>query len=144
MKITLYKYPAIFICSILLLFLSATKAVGEDYIKNIEVGESSIKFVENEFNPPAYLYLELKNNGDKNVANLTFEISYYDAEGYLLQKAVVKNALTDSLPKKETRKYRIRLNGDVINIEHEQYPYSQHDKVGDFDIKILKIKFGRK
>ena len=128
----------------LLLCLSAKRAAGEEYIKNIDVGEANIKIDQSELPPTAYLYVELKNNGDRNVANLTFEISYYDPEGYLIEKAVVKNALTEIMPKREARKYKIRLSGDVINIEHEQYPYSQQSKVNDFDIKIINIKFTSK
>lgn len=118
--------------------------MGEEYIKNIEIGEADIKIDQSELPAVAYLYIELKNNGDKNISNLTFEISYYDAEGYLIEKSVVKNALTKTISKGEVRKYKIRLNGDVVNIEHEQYPYSQHDKVNDFDIKIKSVKLASK
>jgi hypothetical protein len=135
------KYYIIFLCSMLLLCVSAEKAMGEEYIKNIDIGESDIKIDQTEFPPVAYLYLELKNNCDKKISNLTFEISYYDTEGYLIKKATVKNALTEAIPKGETRKYKIRLNGDVMNIEHEQYPYSQRDEVNEFDIKIKSVQF---
>ena len=120
--------------------LIAKKATAEEYIKNIEMGESSIKIDQSELPPVAYLYIELKNNGDKNVSNLTFEITYYDPEGYLLEKSVLKNALTEVMPKRETRKYKIRLKGDAINTEHEEYPYSQLNKVNGFDIKIAGVK----
>ena len=128
----------------LLLCLNAGKVTGEEYTKNIETVEANIKFDQTELPPVAYLYIELKNNGDKNVSNLTFEISYYDAMGYLIKKSVVKNALTESMPKGKARKYKVRLNGDVVNLDHEQYPYSRHDKVNDFDIKIINVKFGSK
>ena len=128
----------------LLLCLNAKDIMAEEYIKNIETGDADIKIDQSEFPPVACLYMELKNNGDKKISNLTFEISYYDSEGYLIEKAVIKNALTKAMPKKEALKYKIRLNGDVMNIEHEQYPYSQLDKVKEFDIKITGVKFASK
>jgi hypothetical protein len=135
---------AIFVFAISLLFLSTVSATAEEYIKNIEVGESDIRIDKSEFPAVAYIYIALKNNGDKKVSNLTFEISYYDDEDYLIKKAVVKNALIEAIPKGETRKYKIRLNGDVVNTEHEQYPYSQHAKVNGFDIKIMSVKLASK
>ena len=138
------KYFIIFICLIALLCLSADRATGEEHIKDIEIGETDIKISQSELPPVAYLYIELKNNGDKKISNLTFEISYYDSEGYLIEKSVIKNALTKAMPKKEALKYKIRLNGDVMNTEHEQYPYSQLDKVKEFDIKIISVKFASK
>lgn len=137
-------YRIVFICLILLMSLTAGGAMAEDYIKNIETGEARIESGHNEFSPPAYLCVEFKNNGDKNIANLTFEISYYDQGGYLLKKSVIKNALIEAIPKREARKYRVRLKGDFVNTAHEQYPYEQHDKVSEFDIKIIKVKFGKK
>lgn len=136
------KYSIIFICLMLLLSLSAENAMAEEYIKNVAIGDTSIKFDQSEFPPVAYLYMKLKNNGDKNISNLTLEITYYDSEGYLIKKSAVKNALTGAMPKGEERKYKIRLSGDIVDTEHEQYPYSQQDKVNGFDVKITGIKFG--
>ena len=138
------KYPIIFVCVIFLLCLGSKRAMGEDYVKNIERGEASIDFNQNEFPHAAYLHIEFKNNGDKKIANLTFEISYYDEEGILIEKVVVKDALTETMPKGEKKKYRIRLKGDIVNIEHEQYPYSQQERVKGFDIKIISVKFASK
>lgn len=134
----------IFLCLTALLCLNAKQVMAEEYIKNIEIGESNIKMDQSELPQSAYLYVELKNNGDKNISNLNFEISYYDRDGYLIEKHAVKNALTGPLPKKETQKYRIHLNGNVINEKNAQYPYSQHDKVNEFDIKITGVKLGSK
>ena len=128
----------------LLLSLSAKSIMAEEAIKNIEIGEADVRFDQKEFPPVAYLYIELKNNSDKKVSNLTFEISYYETEGYLIQKSVLKNALTEAMKKGETRKYKIRLKGDIVNTEHEQYPYSQQNKVNGFDIKITSVKFASK
>ena len=139
-RIAKSRYSMIFICLIVLLCLSSEKAVGEEYIKNVETGEAHIKIDQNEFPPVAYLYIELKNNGDKTISNLTFEISYYETGGYLIKRAIIKNALTETIPKGEARKYKIRLNGDVMNTKNEQYPYSQHDKVSEFDVKIVSVK----
>ena len=116
------------------------KAEGDEYAKNIEIAESSISMNHQEFPTIAYLYITLKNNGDRKVTNATFEISYYGKEGYLIKKAIIKNALNDAIPARETRKYKVRLNGDVVNARNEQYPYSQEDGVGEFDIKIINVK----
>jgi len=131
----------IFICSIFLFFSGIMKAEGDEYTKNIEIAESAINIDHQEFPPVAYLYITLKNNGDRKVSNVAFEISYYGKEGYLIKKAVVKNALNDAIPAREIRKYRVRLNGDVVNIRNEQYPYSQEEEVDEFDVKIANIKF---
>lgn len=118
--------------------------MAEEYIKNIEIKEANIKFDQSEFPPAAYLYMELKNNGDKKIVNLNLEISYYDSEGYLVEKSEVKNALTEATPKGESKKYKIHLKGDIVNIEHEEYPYSKQDKVNGFDVKIKSVKLASK
>ena len=115
-------------------------AAGDEYMKNIEMTESSINIDHQEFPPVAYLCITLKNNGDRKVSNVTFEITYYGEEGYLIKKAVIKNALNDVIPAREIRKYKVRLNGNVVNTRNEQYPYSQEDAVGEFDIKITSVK----
>lgn len=117
----------------------AGSSAGEDYTKNIEIVESKISVDHKQFPAIAYLYITLKNDGNKKVSNLTFQISYYSEGGYLMKKAVVKNALNEPIPQGEERKYRIRLKGDFVNIESEQYPYSQNEEVNEFDIKILKV-----
>ena len=135
------KWRIILICSIFLSSLGVLKAEGDDYIKNIEIAESSIKIDHQEFPPVAYLCLTLKNNGDRKIYNIAFEITYYGKEGDMIMKAVVKNALNDPLPDVETRKYKVRLGGDVVNERNEKYPYSQADAVAEFDIKIRNVKF---
>ena len=138
------KRYTIFVCLMVLSYLSIGWSTGKEYIKNIEIGESDIKLDRSELPAVAYLYMELKNNGDKKISNLTFEISYYDTEGYFMEKSVVKNALTETIPEGEARKYKIRLKGDIVNIERAQYPYSQQGKVDGFDIKIISVKFASK
>lgn len=133
---------------IIFLLCSAAKIVmadtGKEYIENIEIVESSITFDYDAHPVNAYLCMELKNNGDKNVSNLTFEVSYYDEGGYLIKKAVLKNALTEALPQGEDQKCKIRLKGDIVNIEHEQYPYSRSSNVHEFKVKITDVKLARK
>ena len=125
-------------------------AADEEYVKNIEIGDASIDFNLHEFPVIAYLRAEFKNNGDKKISNLTLEIKYYDDESFLLEKAVIKDALTEAVPKGEAIpkgekvKYKIRLKGDIVNIEHEQYPYSQQEKVSRFEIKIISVRFASK
>jgi len=118
--------------------------MAKDGIENIEIIESSINFSQNDSPRAAYLYLDLKNNGDKKVANLNLEVTYYDADGYLIKRSVLKNKLTEEIPPGEIRKYKIRLRGDVVNVKHEEYPYSQQDKVGEFDVMVASVKFARK
>ena len=138
------RYYLIAICLILSFCLSAKTAAGEEYAKNIEILESRISIDYSALPSIAYLCIELKNNGDKNIANLNFEMRYNDADGYLIEKAVLKNALTETIPPGETRKYKIRLKGDIVNIEHEQYPYAHSNKVNDFHVTIKDVKFARK
>lgn len=111
--------------------------------ESVEIVDASIDIDHKQFYPVAYLCVTLKNNGDKKISNLTFEISYYDGE-YLAQKAVVKNALKEALPVEETRKYKIPLKGDFVNRENAEYPYGQHDKANEFDVKILDVKYASK
>jgi hypothetical protein len=139
-----YRYSVAFLCLAILLLSGAAVSAAGEYMNNVAIGETDIKIDQSEFPPVAYLYVELKNSGDKKIANVNFEVSYYDAEGYLLQKAVLKNALTKAMPQKGALKYKIRLKGDVLNTEHEEYPYSQLNKVGGFDIKITGVKISPK
>lgn len=134
------KYPVIFICLTLLLCMGAKRAVAEKYINNVEVGEADIKLNRSEHPPVAYLIIDFKNNGDKKISNLNFEISYYAKEGYLIDKALIKNALTEGIPRGETRKYKIPLKNDYFNTRNEQYPYSRHEEVSEFDLKITAVK----
>ena len=136
-----YKYHIIFICSIFLFSLGVMKAEGNEDVKYIEIAESAINIDHQEFPPVAYLCITLKNNGDRKVSNVALEISYYGKEGYLIKRAIIKNALNDTIPAREIRKYKVRLNGNVVNVRNEQYPYSQEDEVGEFDLKITNVKF---
>jgi hypothetical protein len=138
------RYPALFIFLIFLSYFGGKAAIAEDGVKNVEIIEAAINFSQNEFPHVAYLRMELKNNGDKNVANLNFKITYYDEKGYVIKKVVLKNKLTDAIPPGEARKYKIRLNCDVFNERNEEYPYSERYEVDDFDVKILSVKFARK
>jgi hypothetical protein len=135
-----------FACVIFLLSLiisPASLAAGDDYTKNIDIVEASIKKNYKEFPVLAYLYLTLKNNGDRKVSNVILEVSYFGEENYLIQKTIIKDVLNDIVPQGESRNYRIRLRGDFVNIENEQYPYSKNEKVDEFDIKIIKVRFAK-
>ena len=146
-RIRNYSHPAcsiIFVFLMLLSFFYGKPVMAKDGIENIEIIESSINFSQNDSPRAAYLYLDLKNNGDKKVANLNLEVTYYDADGYLIKRSVLKNKLTEEIPPGEIRKYKIRLRGDVVNVKHEEYPYSQQDKVGEFDVMVASVKFARK
>ena len=138
------KYSIILFCLMLSAYSGEKTVMAEEHVKDIEIVETAINFSHNELPDAAYLSLELKNNGDKKIANLNFEIGYYDAEGCLIKRVVLKNKLTEAIPPGEARKYRIRLNGDVFNERNEEYPYSRSSEVNEFDVKILNIKFARK
>lgn len=131
-------------CAAVLALSGMSNAAPDDYIKKIDIVETEIDIDNTHFPFIAYLFATLKNNSDKKVSNITFQVSYYDKDGCLIKKAVVKNALNDPLPVAETRKYRIKLKGDVVNIEQEQYPFSQSDRVSDYNVKILSVKLAAK
>lgn len=138
------KYPAILICLMFLLCSDAKRTVAEEHINNVEIGEADIRIDRSEHPPVAYLIIDFKNNGDKKISNLNFEISYYAKEGYLIKKALVKNALTENIPQGETRKYKIPLSSDFFDTKKEQYPYSRHEEVSEFDLKITNVKLASK
>lgn len=116
------------------------EAVENDYIKNIDIADSDIIMDHQQFPAAAYLRVTLKNNGDRKISNLAFEIRYYDEADYLIQKAVLKNALNEPLPEGKTGKYKIRLKGDIVDIENAQYPYDQSNKIERFELKITDAK----
>jgi len=134
-------YPVLFILLMFLACFGGKTAMADEGMKDIEIIEAAINFSQNEFPHVAYLRMELKNNSGRNVVNLNFKISYYDVNGYVIKKVVLKNKLTEAIPPGEARKYRIRLNCDVFNERNEEYPYSQRYEVDDFDVKILNVKF---
>lgn len=137
-----HKYHIIFICLIFLFFPGTLKAGGDEYIQNIEITETAIDIDHQAFPPVAYLYVTLKNNGDRKISNATLGINYYGKGSYLIKKTVIKNALNNTMLAKETRKYKVRLNGNVFNARNEQYPYSQAGEVDEFEVKIINVKFG--
>lgn len=118
--------------------------MADEYVKDVEIIDSSISYPQYKVPHIAYLSMELKNNGDKKIANLNLEVSYYDTEGYPIKKVHLKNKLTEAIPAGESRKYKIRLSGDVFNDRNEEYPFSRSGDVGEFDIKISNVKFARK
>ena len=129
-------------CVLFSFFVEKGEPAGES-VKDVEVMDSTIVFSQNKFPHVANLCIELKNNGDKNIANLDLEVSYYDKDDYLLKKVVLKNKLTESIPSGEARRYKIALNGDVFNERNEEYPYLRSSDVGEFDVKVLNVKFSR-
>lgn len=138
------KYSILLIWLMLLSCLSARPVMAEDYAKSVEVVRGDINFSQTEFPRVAYLYMELKNNGDRDIENLNFRITYYDKEECLIKKVVMKDKLNEPIPSGESRKCRVRLKGDVFNVKNEEYPYSEKEEVGEFDIKILNVKFAKK
>jgi len=78
------------------------------------------------------------------VDNLSLEISYYNDEENLMKKIILKNRLTGAIPPGESRKYKIRLNGNVVNERNAEYPYLQWGDVNEFDVKVVNVKLGRR
>ncbi|MDD5135906.1 MAG: hypothetical protein PHX20_02410 [Candidatus Omnitrophica bacterium] len=140
----LYRSTAILICFILLSCFSPKAVTAEEGAKDLEIVESAVDFNRNEFPYGAYLCMELKNKSDRDIANANFEIVYYDTDDYLMKRTVLKNKLPEPIPRGETRRFKMHLKGRVMNERNEEYPYSQSDEVGEFDVKVLSVKFGRK
>jgi len=138
---TKYIYRTVFICAILLLSAAAKDASGDERAKDVEIAKADIYIDYQQLPAAAYLCVTLKNNSDRKVSKLNFEVRYYDEEDYLIQKAIVKNTLNEAVPPGETGKYRIRLKGDIVNIDNEQYPYDQASRVARYDVKIIKVGF---
>ncbi len=143
-KMAKNRFLALAILLISLSYPGEKTVMAEEYVKDIKIIDTSIVYSQYELPRVADLCVELKNNGDKKIANLNFEVSYYDTEGYPMKKVVLKNKLTEAIPPGEARKYKIRLNGDVFNDRNEEYPFSRSGDVGEFDVKILNVKFARK
>lgn len=135
------RHALILIFLMLISFPAGKAAIAADPLKDIEIIEPAINFTSSESQYAAYLCMELKNTGTKNIANADIEVRYYDPEGHLVKKAVLKNKLTEIIPPGEKQKYRIRLKRDVFNERYEEYPYSHRGEVNEFDVKILNIKF---
>ncbi|MDD5496644.1 MAG: hypothetical protein PHP46_06055 [Candidatus Omnitrophica bacterium] len=134
-----YKYLMILMCLMLLAAPSMAKSEADEYIKNIEMVDSKIEMDLGHFPKTAYLYIKLKNNGDRGVSNARLEVSYYGDGDYLIKKVIIKKALNEPLPEGGERGYRIPLRGDVFNVRNEQYPYSYQEGVSEFDVKILNV-----
>lgn len=136
----IYKYLIAFILAMPMLFAGMAEAAGKDYIKNIEITESDIDIERPEMQAVAYLCVTLKNNGARKVSNLNFEVKYYDKDDNLIKRAIVKNTLNKAIMPGESQKYKIRLKGSIIDIEHAQYPYERSADIDTFDAKIINVR----
>ena len=134
----------------LLIFLISLSSSGERQLmakedaENIEIINTSINCNQSEFPRSTYIYLEFKNNNDKDVANINFQIAYYDVDDCLIKKIILKNKFNDVIPSGKVRKYKIRLNCDVFNEKNEEFPYLRRDEVNSFEVKILNVRFAKK
>lgn len=138
------KHLITLICITLLLSAGEGLSREEDYIESIEIIESGIDIDRQQFPAGAYLCVTLKNNGDRAISNLNFQVKYYDEEDYLIQKAIVKNGLNEDLPPGEIRKYKMRLKGDIVSIANAQYPYERSNEVSRLDVSVISVKFSAK
>lgn len=135
-----YKYFAVLIC-VMLLPLSGMAAETDDYLNYIEIVETDIDYNQQEFPPAAYLRVTLRNGGDRKVSLLIFEVKYYDEEDYLMSRTIVQYKLDEIMAGGETRKYKIRLKGDIVHLTFAQYPYSRSNEVDSYDLNIINAKF---
>ncbi len=87
----------------------------------------------------AYLYIGLRNDGNEKINNLNLEISYYTNEEFLIEKDVVKNALNESIPPGEERKYKISLGYDGT-FSDVHYPFDQDSSLHHYKVKITDVK----
>lgn len=131
-------------CLFISLIVASQAIAAKDNLKDVEIVESDIRFEKNEFPRLAYLYADIKNGASTGVANLTLEISYFDEEGFPINKAVIKNALYEPIGPGQTKKYKIKLKGRGFNDNSDQYPYSYKYSVGSFDVKVLSVQPSRK
>lgn len=141
------SFILIFACVIALLSSGAYQALAavtiQEKYKDIEIVEPRLAIDGRQFTREAYLHMAVKNNGDKEITNMALQMSYYGDEGYLIHKVVIKNALNDVIGPGETKAYKIELKGNFVNPDHQQYPYSKGEKVRDFDIDIVDVKYAR-
>ena len=138
------KTTIFFIC---LIFLGAALCFAQGGA--VEVISASIDPQSHEGkveNGNMYLSIRLQNTDHRNVENLSLEISYYTKDEILIQKSVVKKALSESIPAKQERKYRIHLNrynktlfGSLDTKSQGQYPYSRADEVDGLRIKVKDV-----
>ncbi len=103
----------------------------KQYLKNIEIVSSSIDFKEYHKNEP-HLSIKIKNNGVKNLRDLTLQITYYDDEKYLIKRAYIK--ISEAILATEKRSFKIRLYA-------EEYPFSQREQIEYFEINPFSCQF---
>jgi len=135
------KVLAIFFLLAFLLHPDTAMAIEDEYIKNIEITEADINVDHFKLPYVAYLAMTITNNGDRKISNMAVEIKYFKYGDLLMHKSVIRDVLKEPISPGGTKKYNIRLNGDFANTKNEQYPYSSPDKVTDFDIKIITVKY---
>ncbi|MEI7752545.1 MAG: hypothetical protein WCJ71_10730 [Candidatus Omnitrophota bacterium] len=136
----------LFIC---LIFLGASLGFAQD--GSVEVTNASIDPQPQEGqgeNGNMALSIGLKNNDHRKVENASLEISYYAKDGVLIQKNIIKKALSESIPAKEERKYRIHLNrynkalfGSLDTKSQGQYPYSRAKEVEGLRVKVMDVNW---
>lgn len=103
----------------------------KQYFKNIEIVSTAIDFKGYYKNEP-YLSIKIKNNGDKNLRDLTLQITYYDDEEYLIKRAYIK--ISEGILATEKRRFKIRLYA-------EEYPFSQREQIEYFEINPFSCQF---
>lgn len=93
-----------------------------------------------------YLSIGLKNNDYRKVKNVSLEISYYAKDEVLIQKSIVKKALSESIPAKGERKYMIHLDrynktffGSLDTQSQGQYPYDRAGEVDGLRINVTDV-----
>ena len=124
-----------------LLYPAIGMTADTEYTKDVEITEADINVDHHELPPVAYLDMTVVNKSGRNIANLTVDISYYGENDVIVHKIRVKDILNEPIPAGKTKEYDLRLKGGFFNIANEQYPYSRQDKISDFDVKIVAVKY---
>ncbi len=141
-KIALHKVLMVLIFA-LLVSVQAQAAWEKKNYDDIEITDSRIDKDGRHFTRKATLFMDVKNNGDKEIANMAIMVSYFGEGDFLIQKTIIKNALNDTIPAGQTRSYRIELKGDFVNPARDQYPYSKDVKVSEFDVEVVDVKYSK-
>lgn len=110
------------------------KRLSEDYsyLKNIEIISSKV-VMEGDWIKTSYLFVAIKNKGDRFVSNLTIQLSYYDSENYLIKRGEVEIPKNEGIPEGKERKFKIQLYSN-------NYPSSQSDKIAKFTAELTSCR----
>lgn len=89
----------------------------------------------------AFLYVAFENQGSADISGLDIEILYYTKDNFLISKEVLEKALTEPIPSKEVKKYKLYLGNSVeTSYEHAAYPFEQLKSLDHYEVQAVNIK----